>query len=336
MGKGRTIHWCLVCNLLTTSKKCPICRNEVSRLDLDSSGHLIPLSQNMILPIRKSINATYGKGCGEILLPDNCVSFLDRSKKHSDIIVNGGKIGTITDGKVSLYLPGMDAVSDKMTKNVVKCDHNSSFFIKKGHGLMVTGVKEASPGLKKGDRVCILNDRGRAIAVGNMKMSSEEMANSDRGVAASILKSGQIRTCYGVPHHDWKKTLELNQPTTSSTSGMAVGSIKELASSYSNNVVVELSKDIRSEASLLLTLDAGFIPKVLVHERDEFIDYLIERYVLTVVDTIPDKCLLIADSYDGSNPDVVYHSPTSEWEPSLVWMYIMMKAVPFHPFYSKN
>ena len=334
MGKNRTIHWCLVCNLLITSKKCPICRNEASRLDLEPSGHLVPLSQNMIIPIRASIDATYGEGCGEVLLPDNCVAFLDRSKKRSDIIVNGGKIGSIADGKTNLDLSGMDAVSDKLTKNVVKCDHDSSFFIKKGHGLMVTGVKEVSPGLKKGDRVCILTDRGRAIAT--MKMSSEEILESDRGVAASIVRGGHARTCCNVPHHNWVKTLELNQPTISSAAGMAIGSIKELASSYSNNIVVDLSKDIRSEASLLLTIDAGFIPKVLVHDRDEFLDYLIERYVLTVVDSVPDKCLLIADSYEGQSPDVVYHSPTSEWEPSMVWMFIMMKAVPFHPSHSKN
>ncbi len=336
MGKNRAIHWCLVCNLLTTSKKCPICRNEASRLDLEPSGHLVPLSQNMMLPIRTSIDSTYGEGCGEALLPDNCVAFLDRSKKRSDIIVNGGKIGSIVDGKTNLDLSGLDVISDKLTKHVVKCDHNSSFFIKKGHSLMVTGVKEASPDLQKGDRVCILNDRGRAIAVATMKMTSQEIASSDRGVAASIAKSGHARTCYNVPHRNWVKTLELNQSTVSSTAGMAIGSIKELASSYSNNIVVELSKDIRSEASLLLTIDAGFIPKVLVHDRDEFMDYLIERFVLTVVDSVPDKCLLIADSYDGQSPDVVYHSPTSEWEPSMIWMYIMMKAVPFHPSHSKN
>ena len=136
--------------------------------------------------------------------------------------------------------------------------------------------------------------------------------------------------------HSWKDTIEVNRPTVEDSARMAVRNIKDLVSSYGSNVVIRLTGDIRDEAALLLIMDAGFIPKVIVEKRDDFIDYLLERYVLETVNSIPDSCILVADTYDGSNPGVVHHYPVSEWEPSMVWLYVFIKAVPFHPFYTRN
>ena len=324
----------MVCNLLTVSRRCPICRNEVSRLDLDDDGTLVPLSPSGIKLIRSCVDMTFGEGCGSVLIPDGCVSFLDHRKGWSNIIVNGGEVGRLSDGKVTLDLAGLKAIQGKMVKNYVRCDHDSSYFVKKGRNLMVTGITELSASLEKGDQVAIIDDRGEVIASGIMRMSSSEMGTSDRGVAVSIRSSDVSRTCYGIPGHDWNDTLEKNASSMSSTVGMAVKGIRELASSYGDDVIVRFTGDIRTEALLFLTMDSGLVPRVKIDDRDDFTDFIMDRCELNAVDVIPDGCLLIIDTTTEQNDAKnVTHCPILDWEPSFFWLYIMLKKEPFSHYY---
>ena len=330
----RHIHWCMVCNMVTVSKRCPICRNEVSRLDLLDDGILIPLSKAGMDKIRSYVDSTFGKGCGELLIPDNCISFVDRSDAVSDIIVNGGKVGHIADGKVLLDLTGLKVIKEKIAKNYIRCDHDSSYFVKKGRSLMVTGISESYNDLKKGDQVAVLDDRGGVIAAGVMKMSSEDMHGSERGVAVGIRSNVSSRTCYGVPPHDWKDTIMKSKPTVDSAVGTSVKAIRELTSSYGGDIVIRFNGDVRSEASMLLIIDAGYAPKVIVDGKDDFIDFMVERHGLTVVKDVPDRCLLLTDKVDGGlSSETVTHWPIREWEPSLVWTYLMVRREPFNRYY---
>lgn len=327
----RSIHWCMECNLLSISRRCPVCRKEVSRLDLDPQGRLYPMSTKDADTIRSSIDSVFGEGCGKRLIPEGCVAFLDRTSMKADIIVNGGIIGYLAGDSVILNASGLKAISPLIRNNIVKCDHDSTYFVKKGRNLMVTGISEISPSLKAGDQVAVLDDKGVPIASGVMKMSSEETKNTERGVAVSIRNTDSPRTCYGVKHRDWKDTLNLNLLSIQAQAGISAKNIETFASSYGREIVVRFDGGIRSEASLLLVLDAGYRPKVIVDRRDEFIDFFLEKHELEVIDEIPKECILITEKYEGgfAPAGIIVHSPVGDWEPSMLWVYIMFKKEPF-------
>ncbi len=330
---ARQIRWCMVCNLLTVSRRCPVCRKEVSKLNLDGRGDLVPMSPGVMKFIRSSVDGIFGDGCGNLLLPEGCVGFTDRTEKGSEIIVNGGKVGRITKNGLTLEPAGLKAISSKISKNYVRCNHDSSHFVKLGRNLMVTGVQEASSSLKKGDHVAMFDDRGNVIASGMMRMSSDEIAGSDRGVAVTTVTNVFARTCYGVQHHNWRKTLELNSSPIASISGTSVKDVKDLMSSYGKDVVVVFSGDIRSEASLLLTMEAGFRPKVYATKNDEFVKFMIEKHNLERIDKIPENCILICEDNVKRTSEIVVYSPIQDWDPSSFWLYVMNKSEPFHNSY---
>ena len=328
----RSIHWCMECNLLTISRRCPVCRKEVSRLDLDPQGILSPMSPKDAEVIRSSIDSVFGEGCGRLLLPDGCVSFLDKTPTKTDIIVNGGIIGFVVGETVTLNVSGLKVISPLIKINTVKCDHDSSYFVKKGRNLMVTGIADTSPSLKAGDQVAVLDDKNVPIASGIMKMSSEEIRESDRGVAVGVKCSDSPRTCYGVEHRDWMDTLRQNLLSIQAQAGISAKNIATFASSYGREIVVRFDGGIRSEVSLLLVMDAGYEPKVIIVKRNEFIDFFIEKHNLKVIEEIPQECILITERYeDGfAPPGIIIHSPISDWEPSMLWVYIMYKKEPFY------
>ena len=327
----RNIHWCMECNLLTISKRCPLCKKEVSRLDLDLNGRLSPVSPKDADTIRSSVDSLFGEGCGELLMPDGCVAFLDMTPTKTDIIVNGGIVGLIIGDTVTLNASGLRAILPLVKKNIVKCDHDSSFFVKKGRNLMVTGITDISPDLKEGDRVAVLDDKGAAIASGIMKMSSEAVRSSERGVAVGIRSTDSPRTCYGVKHRGWKDTLDANILSIQAQAGISAKNIATFASSYGREIIVRFDGGIRSEVSLLLVMDAGYRPKVIVDRRNEFVDYFLKNHDLETIEEIPQECILITERYDGgfAPAGIIAHSPISDWEPSMLWVYIMFKKEPF-------
>ena len=328
----RSIHWCMECNLLTISRRCPVCRKEVSRLDLDPQGHLFPMSPKDADMIRSSVDSVFGEGCGKKLIPEGCVAFLDKSNTKADIIVSGGIIGYVIDDAVTLNASGLKVISPLIKNNIVKCDHDSSYFVKRGRNLMVTGVSDISPSLKAGDQVAVFDDKNVPIASGVMKMSSEETKGNNRGVAVGIKNTDSPRTCYNVKNRDWKDTLNLNLLSIQAQAGISAKNIDTFASSYGREIVVRFDGGISSEVSLLLVMDAGYNPKVIVDKRDEFIDFFLEKHNLTVIDEIPKECILITEKYEGgfAPAGIIVHSPISDWEPSMLWVYIMYKKEPFN------
>ena len=85
---------------------------------------------------------------------------------------------------------------------------------------------------------------------------------------------------------------------------------------------------------MLLAIDAGYSPKVIVDGRDDFIDFMVERHGLTVVKDIPDRCLMLTEKAgSGISSETVTHWPIMEWEPPMVWIYLMVKREPFNHCY---
>ena len=325
------------CNLITSSRKCPECRNDVLNVRLEKGSRISPVFQYQADHIRSRIDSVYGDGCGLLLIPDDRTALFEACKGHKRILINGGVVGRLLpSGEVSLNASGLALISDGISKNYVRCDHDSSFFVTKGRNLMVTGVSEVSLGLSAGDVVAVLDDKGRPVAEGVMKLSSEEIGSSDRGVAVNIRDNEAPRINEGEKHSNWVQTIESNSYTMGALVGETVKNIKVLGSSYNYPFVVRLSSGIVSEADLLLVLEAGYRPSIILDSKDDFIDYLIVKHGLKVIDEIPDKCILISEEVEEQTLDVIPHSPTDDWDQSMVWMYIMMRSEPFDPVYMRQ
>lgn len=330
------LRWCTGCNLITASRRCPECRKDAYNVRLEGASDVCPIFKTEAAKIRSVIDSMYGEGCGELLFPDDRTALYARTSGSRQIIINGGVVGRINDsGDLSLNASGLSIIAPKISKNIIRCDHDSSFFITKGRNLMVTGVKGHSDGLKAGDVVAIF-DRGRPIAEGIMKMSSEELDSSERGVAVNVRSYDSTRATANPKKNDWNATLESNKRIIEAFSGDTSKKISDVVSAYGYPVVVSLSTDILSEADLLLTLDAGYKPKVILKEHDEFIDYLLNKHGLETVKELPEKCILISEIHSNSDSGIIIHSPATDWDPAMIWLYVMMKAEPFHPSYMQN
>lgn len=328
------IRWCISCNLITASRKCPECRRDVSNIHIEGRSEICPIFKNEAARIRSAVNSVYGEGSGELLIPDDRTAVYIRCSNSRKIVINGGVVGSLLDsGEVSLNASGLAMISEKIIRNRIQCNHDSSFFVSRGRNLMVTGVKSHAEGLKAGDIVAVFDDRGRPIAEGVMRISSEELDSSQRGVAVNIRSNEVSRAERNPRYNDWNSSLESNRHSIDALSGDSSKKISDVVSSYGYPVIVNLTTDIVSEADLLLTLDAGYRPKVLLSERNEFIDYFLQKHGLDTASDIPEKCILITEGYPKSGSGVIVHSPTADWDPAMVWMYVMAKAEPFDPSY---
>lgn len=323
------------CNLIVTSRKCPECKRDAYNLHIEKSG-LSPVFQNQMKRIQSAVDENYGEGCGQSLIPDDRTALFQSFPDHRRLIINGGVVGRLSnDGRVALNAAGLRMISDKISKNYIRCDHDSSFFAEKGRNLMVTGIIEHSKGLSEGDVVAILDERGVPISDGVMKMNDEELDSSDRGVAVKTRYNDCPRTYDGKEMNTWALTIDSNKVALGALAGDTARNIKDVQKSYGYPVVVDLSSDIVSEANLLLTLEAGYKPSVLVRKEDDFVDYLIGKHGLTKITELPEKCFIITDD-DGSNDENIFLSPTSDWDPTAVWMYVMLRSEPFDPRYLQS
>ena len=331
------IRWCSQCNLIASSRKCPVCGKDVMIIHLDRDSKISPIFQQQADFIRNSIDSRYGEGCGKRLLPDENTALFSRVRGARRIIANGGIVGKVSDsGDVCLNASGLRLISDGIAKNKVVCDHDTSYFASKGRNVMVTGVTNYPEGLSKGDIVALVDERNNPIAEGVMKMFSDEMKSSERGVAVVIRDNTSSRISFSGKKNSWTSTLEKNSSSMRPFSGDTVRNIGYLSSSYGYPFVIQLSSDIVSEANLLLVLEAGFKPSVMIETKDDFTDFLIGKHNLTVIDELPEKCILITERKDITSSDIIPHSPTDDWDQTMVWMYVMMKAEPFDPSYMQR
>lgn len=330
------IRWCMWCNLIASSRRCPICGKDAMNLHIDDGSSVSPIFQQQADSIRGKIDAHYGEGCGKLFLPDDSTSLFIRSRGGRQIVVNGGIVGKMNEaGKILLNASGLNMFPHLITKNYIACDHDASYFVSKGRSVMVTGITEMCTDIPKGGTVAILDDSGTPIAEGVMKMSFDEFSSSDRGVAVSVRDNTFSRVSYSA-NHTWAQTIEANMPSLKALAGEAARKIGYLSSSYGYPFVIQLSSDIVSEANLLLVLEAGFKPSVMIESKDDFIDYLAEKHGLSLISELPEKCILITEKKGISSTDIIPHSPTEDWDQTMVWMYVMMKAEPFNPNYMQR
>ena len=330
------IRWCMGCNLIASSRRCPLCGKDVMNLHIDKDSSVSPIFQQQAEYIRGKIDDHYGDGCGKLFLPDESTSLFITSRGARQILVNGGIVGKMNDaGKILLNASGLNMFPHLITKNFIGCNHDAAYFVSKGRSVMTTGVEVMCTDIQKGETVAILDETDTPIAEGIMKMTFDEFQSSERGVLVSVRDNTFSRVSYS-ESHTWAQTIEANMPSLKPFAGEAARNIGYLSSSYGYPFVIQLSSDIVSEANLLLVLDAGFKPSVIKETDDDFIDFLIQKHGLTVISELPEKCILITEKKGISSTDIIPHSPTDDWDQTAVWMYVMMRSEPFNPDYMRR
>jgi phosphoadenosine phosphosulfate reductase len=92
------LRWCEHCNLPLIGKKCSICGNEGSRVELTPPGDVRPAFDFDVKMIRDIVDSQFGEGCGLALLPEDKVFLLNRAPSEDrmdEIIVDGRVVGAL-------------------------------------------------------------------------------------------------------------------------------------------------------------------------------------------------------------------------------------------------
>ncbi|SFM88151.1 PUA domain-containing protein [Methanolobus profundi] len=140
--------------------------------------------------VRIMADIQFGKGCGEVLFPDDVTFQLSRTKRVRQVQHNGKHIATVRarDGRLTLSVDGAVALSgvlEKPASRVVICE-DAAPFVSKGKTAFAKHVMAVDPELRAGDEVIIVDDSDAVLATGQLLLSPGEAVRMDRGPAVDV------------------------------------------------------------------------------------------------------------------------------------------------------
>ncbi|NPE29164.1 pseudouridine synthase [Methanococcoides sp. SA1] len=144
----------------------------------------------MLKKVRVMADYQFGKGCGNILFPDDVTFQLSRTKRIRQIMVSGKRIATVRakDGTFTLSMDAATAIHDHTPapgSRVVVCD-DAVPFVSKGKTTFAKHVTAIDPGLRSGDEVIVVDENDTVIATGQLMLSPEEVEALDTGAAVDV------------------------------------------------------------------------------------------------------------------------------------------------------
>ncbi len=204
LGKIK-LHWCDVCNLpILDNFKCDICGNEPRKVDLTPPGDPFPIQGEFLKKVRNVIDELYGTNIGLKLLPDDKIILANKSPSQEgmyEIIVDGYVIGKL---KYNIYtkknyfsptLEGARRLSFFKAKKWILCADDVIPYILNGASLLIPGILDLDPSIKKDDDVYLINNNGGCFAVGRARLSYDEIREFSRGVAVKIREYASPKKC---------------------------------------------------------------------------------------------------------------------------------------------
>ena len=120
----------------------------------------------------------FGKGAGEILVPDN--SEIKGPFPRYQSFYEKTQLATLIPqyGTLAVTIEGAEMMIPR-NSYIVRIDD----FIPKG-SILAPGVLEADPAIREGDEVFVVGER--AIGVGRARMNGKEMSMSTKGQAVDL------------------------------------------------------------------------------------------------------------------------------------------------------
>ncbi|MDY0387214.1 MAG: pseudouridine synthase [Methanolobus sp.] len=140
--------------------------------------------------VRIMADFQFGKGCGEVLFPDDVTFQLSRTKRIRQIHYNGKHVATVRakDGMLTLSIDGaaaLHAMLKKPSSRVVICE-DAAPFVSKGKTAFAKHVLDVDPELRAGDEVIIVDESDSIMATGQLLLAPHEAIRMKRGPAVDV------------------------------------------------------------------------------------------------------------------------------------------------------
>ncbi len=235
-------------------------------------GDIRPAFAADISLVRERIDSQFGKGTGQLFLPDDKVVVLNKVPhidRMDEVILDGQVLGSLRfdPGKgysFILRVEGGRRLAKDLSRGYIIVHEGAVEPISKKASAMVPGIKDASRSIKKGDEVVMLTEDRNAIAVGIARMSGKEMLELEKGAGVKnrwasdprppeVLPGGQI----------WDDAVAANDAGLSKVRKKAVRFIQKVTEEHDLPVAVSFSGGKDSLATLLLVLEADLKPDIL-------------------------------------------------------------------------
>jgi phosphoadenosine phosphosulfate reductase len=249
-------------------------------MEITPPGDARPASAHDIALARSIIDRQFGEGCGRAAVPDGHFTVMNKAPaldRMDELIIDGKVAGTLRydldRGWVFLTrMCGAKAIQSVASKGIVVADPGAIKPILSGSNLLAPGVLRSSEGIKVGDEVLVVDDRGRAFAAGMARMSHEEMAPHAKGMAVKVRWFEEPEDSRSpMPGSGWPEVIEANRPEMERKVAEATNFILRIRDEQKLPAIVSFSGGKDSLATLLLCLKAGLrLPVFYVDTGLEF------------------------------------------------------------------
>ena len=263
MGKpvylGRLkLYWCDKCNVPLLQDKCGRCGKRGRKVNITPPGEVRIGFQGDLNILKDTLKRQFGFSLTRKIVLFNRVPHYDRM---DEIIIDGKIIGNLRyepkqGFKMSLRMDGAYLMGKEIKRGWIIVDNGAIPFILEGRNLMRPGVLDFSEGIKRGDEIVVMDEKREPVAVGIAKMSSEEMEESERGMAVKIRYKG-YGTWENKNEPKIEDIIEANEEHLKKLEERAVKFIRDVKKRYDLPMAVSFSGGKDSLVVLLLALESG-------------------------------------------------------------------------------
>ncbi|KDE57502.1 PUA domain containing protein [Halostagnicola sp. A56] len=141
--------------------------------------------------LRTVADYQFGAGAGEALFPADASQTIKRtaSGRPQQVLSDAGRIVSFgTDGRFTLGVEGgrrlVSALESPVYRVVV--DDESEPFVRDGKNVFAKFVLEVDAGIRPGDEVAVVHERGDVIAVGRAELAAEGIRDFETGMAVKV------------------------------------------------------------------------------------------------------------------------------------------------------
>lgn len=285
---GRMVlNWCLNCNIpILISKKCSNCGSDTKIVQHTPPGDIRPAFKFDIQLVKEIMNSQFGEECGDSFIPNDRVVLLNRAPdldRLDEIIFDGevqGALKFYLSKQKFKFLPrlsGAKKILDFISTGYIKMDDGAIKPIMKGSNALAPGVVQVVDGIKSGDEVLVLNERGGLLGVGTAHMSSNEMLKKNHGLAVKIRWHIKDQDLHSNKEIKIKNKLDIGIENKTEKKQILVKQQRQ------EKVKEKEELPIRETSGWELTIKANQ-PQIdkMIHEAKNFIHSTINKYNLPV------------------------------------------------------